>query len=56
MALPIQLDEIAIAARIDAIASYPSQMFALFEQAESMPQRVRAYIERAGGERYWRTS
>jgi hypothetical protein len=45
-------DEIEI--RIRAIASYPSQQFALFERAETMPARVRNYIAVAGGERYWR--
>ena len=51
--LTVALDENEIAVRISAIACYPSQLFALFQQAETMPARVRAYIERAGGERYW---
>ena len=40
--------------RVQTIARYPSQLFALFQQADTMPARVRGYIERAGGERYWR--
>ncbi len=51
--LQVVLVESEIAARIAAIACYPSQLFALFQQAETMPERVRAYIARAGGERYW---
>ena len=47
------LTEAEIDARIQAISQYPSQLFALFQQAETMPARVRGYIERAGGERYW---
>lgn len=49
----VQLSEKEIKARIEAIACYPSQMFALFEQAGDMPARVRNYIARTGGERYW---
>jgi LmbE family N-acetylglucosaminyl deacetylase len=51
--LQLALDENEIAARIAAIGCYPSQLFALFQQAETMPARVRGYIARAGGERYW---
>lgn len=55
-AIQVVLSEDEIDARIGAIACYPSQQFALFQQAETMPARVRAYIERAGGERYWRSA
>ncbi|NJM41702.1 MAG: hypothetical protein HC853_13565, partial [Anaerolineae bacterium] len=53
-AMQVVLSEDEIDARINAIACYPSQLFALFQQAETMPARVRAYIERACGERYWK--
>jgi LmbE family N-acetylglucosaminyl deacetylase len=49
----VQLSDVEIKERIAAIACYPSQMFALFEQADHMPSRVRNYIARSGGERYW---
>lgn len=49
--LPLAEDEIA--ARIHAISQYPSQLFALFEQTEAMPEKVRQYASQAGGERYW---
>lgn len=39
--------------RILAISQYPSQMFALFEQAETMPEKVRQYVGQTGGERVW---
>jgi LmbE family N-acetylglucosaminyl deacetylase len=42
-----------VATRIDAIATYQSQQFALFEDAASMPAKVRAYVAAAGGERLW---
>ena len=50
---PQVLNEDEIAARINAISQYPSQMFALFERAETMPEKVRRYIRLAGGETYW---
>jgi len=50
----VALTEAEIEMRVQTIARYPSQLFALFQQAETMPARVRNYIERAGGERYWR--
>jgi LmbE family N-acetylglucosaminyl deacetylase len=50
----IVLAEADIVARIDWIAAYRSQQFALFEVAESMPAKVRAYIAASGGERYYR--
>ena len=50
--LPLVQDEIEV--RIRAISQYPSQMFALFEQAETMPAKVRQYVGQAGGERYWK--
>ena len=50
----VALTEAEIEVRIQTIARYSSQLFALFQQAETMPARVRSYIERAGGERYWR--
>jgi LmbE family N-acetylglucosaminyl deacetylase len=42
-----------VAARIEAIGLYPSQQFALFEDAATMPAKVRDYVTQAGGERYW---
>lgn len=49
--LPLSPDEID--ARIHAISQYPSQLFALFGQAETMPVKVRQYVGAAGGEKYW---
>jgi hypothetical protein len=49
----VALSDADIAARIEAIGLYPSQQFALFEDATTMPGKVRAYVRDAGGERYW---
>lgn len=49
----VKLQEADILARIGLIGRYHSQQFALFEDAASMPAKVRAYIEDAGGERYY---
>jgi LmbE family N-acetylglucosaminyl deacetylase len=49
----VELTPEEIEARIAAIACYASQMFAVFGDAATMPQRVREYIARTGGERYW---
>ncbi len=50
----LPLSETEISARIDAIAKYPSQLFALFEHADTMPERVRNYIAAADyTENYW---
>ncbi len=40
-------------ARIRAIACYGSQLSAVFGSAAAMPERVRGYVSRVGGERYW---
>ncbi len=40
-------------ARIRAIGCYASQLLAVFGSAAAMPDRVRSYVARAGGERYW---
>jgi LmbE family N-acetylglucosaminyl deacetylase len=42
-----------VQARIDVIGIYRSQLFALFEQAETMPEKVRDYVATSGGERYY---
>lgn len=49
--LPLTEDEIQT--RILAVSQYPSQLFALFEQAATMPEKIRQYVGQAGGERYW---
>lgn len=49
----VELTEEEIASRIAAIACYRSQLFAVFGDAASMPERVREYISRTGGERFW---
>lgn len=51
-------DEIALTTnevnmRIRAIACYESQLSAVFGSAKAMPERVRRYVSRVGGERYW---
>ena len=40
-------------ARIRAVACYPSQCAVMFGSVEAMSHRVRAYVARVGGERYW---
>jgi LmbE family N-acetylglucosaminyl deacetylase len=42
-----------IQARIESIACYRSQMFALFGDAKAMPKHVREHIVSIGGERFW---
>ena len=53
----IHLTEAEMETRIAAIACYQSQLFALFGEmpggAQAMPEHVREYIGRVGGERYW---
>ncbi len=49
----VKLQESDVLARIELIGRYRSQQFALFEEVASMPTKVRAYIEAAGGERYY---
>ncbi len=49
----IALSEADIETRISVIGAYASQQFALFEQADSMPAKVRSYVAAAGGERYY---
>jgi LmbE family N-acetylglucosaminyl deacetylase len=53
----IELTPEEIEARIAAIACYRSQLFAVFGDARgvaaSMPARVREYVNRINGERYW---
>ena len=50
----IPLDEDDLAAKIEAIDRYRSQLEVLFGSAEAMPDRVRAYVTLVGGERLWR--
>lgn len=47
------LDEDDLAAKIEAIACYDSQLGVLFGGAEAMDDRVRGYVARVGGERLW---
>lgn len=47
------LDEDNLTAKIEAIACYDSQLGVLFGGAETMPDRVRGYVFRVGGERLW---
>jgi LmbE family N-acetylglucosaminyl deacetylase len=49
----VELTPAEIDARVAAIACYQSQLFAVFGDASAMPARVREYIARTGGERYW---
>lgn len=56
----LSLDETDVAARIDAIRCYKSQIGSLFGPAwkrvlpgRGVGRRVRSYIERVGGERFW---
>jgi LmbE family N-acetylglucosaminyl deacetylase len=47
----VPLDEDDLAAKIEAIACYRSQVDVLFGGAKAMPGRIRAYAARVGGER-----
>ncbi len=49
------LDEDNLAAKIEAVACYESQLEVLFGGAEAMADRVRGYVTRSGGERLWRS-
>lgn len=49
----VSLSDIDVRARIDAIGRYRSQQFALFEDAATMPDKVRAYVTASRGERYY---
>jgi LmbE family N-acetylglucosaminyl deacetylase len=43
-----------VAARIEAIGCYASQIRPMFRDAERMAVQVRRHVRRAGGERTWR--
>jgi LmbE family N-acetylglucosaminyl deacetylase len=47
----IALDETALAAKIQAIAAYSSQLASLFGSAQAMPQAISAYAQAVGGAR-----
>ncbi|GAB4529685.1 MAG: PIG-L family deacetylase [Anaerolineae bacterium] len=47
------LDENDLAAKVEAIACYASQLGVLFGGAEAMRERVRGYAIQVGGERLW---
>jgi hypothetical protein len=48
------LDDDDVAAKIEAIARYESQLGVLFGDAEAMRDRVRDFVIQVGGERLWR--
>jgi LmbE family N-acetylglucosaminyl deacetylase len=50
---PMTLDEDDVAAKIEAIACYESQLGVLFGGVEHMSDRVRGHVIRVGGERLW---
>ncbi len=50
------LDEDNLAAKIEAIACYDSQLGVLFGGAELMADRVRGYVAQTGGERLWQSA
>jgi len=50
------LDENNLAAKIEAIACYASQLGVLFGGAGAMAARVRGYVARVGGERLWEST
>jgi LmbE family N-acetylglucosaminyl deacetylase len=52
----IELTPDEVDARLRAIACYSSQLPVLFGSADAMTQRVRNYVTRAGGERYWQAA
>ena len=43
-----------VQARIDAIACYESQLGTAFKDRAQLERRVRRYVRRRGGERFWR--
>jgi LmbE family N-acetylglucosaminyl deacetylase len=47
------LDEDDVAAKIEAIACYESQLGVLFGGTEVFPDRVRDFVTSSGGERFW---
>jgi LmbE family N-acetylglucosaminyl deacetylase len=47
------LDEDDVAAKIEAIACYESQLGVLFGDANAMRDRVTDFVTRTGGERFW---
>ena len=49
----VPLDEDDLAAKMRAIARYPSQVGVLFGDAQAMARRVRNYANSVGGERLW---
>jgi LmbE family N-acetylglucosaminyl deacetylase len=51
----VPLSEEEIQARLRAISCYASQWPVLFGTLEGMTASVQAYIQRAGGERYWQS-
>ncbi len=50
----IKLSEEALAARIEAIACYKSQLSTFFRDREDLIQSVSGYVRHVGGERLWR--
>ncbi len=49
----LELSAEAVAARIEAICAYESQIAPLFGGVTELERRVRAYTRRVGGERFW---
>lgn len=49
----LELPAEALAARIEAIGAYESQVAPLFGDVAQLERRVRAYARRVGGERFW---
>ena len=49
----IELPETAVAAKIAAIWAYASQRSTFFETRQDVENKIRAYADQAGGERYW---
>jgi LmbE family N-acetylglucosaminyl deacetylase len=52
-AVVVPLNEADLAAKIRAITCYGSQIGVLFDRVESIPDRVRSYLDLVGGERLW---
>ena len=49
----ITVSKQAIAAKVEAISCYHSQISTFFDSTQDLNRQVRHYMSRTGGERYW---
>ena len=53
VALNTPIDEAALAARIDAVGCFPSQISSFWPNRDQMAISIRDYVDQVGGERTW---